>query len=397
MTISQTDYYQSRNLHPDSLSGAGGDALKKHFAIRENLYRNLLNIPLGLLDGAEVLEVGCGTGESALFLAEKGANLTLIDPDPTVITLVKRNFSHQGLRGRIRGLLTAGIEDFEADDKTFHLVTAEGFLFTLAERDAALRKICTLIRPGGLGILSFPERFGSFFEFLKKAALWRAYQLAGISDVHGAQALALAEDLLGPAHAGLPNPRPFAVWWEDCMVSPFLTWDHCWDYGEILGVISGARCRYHASSPRMHEADARAWYKETQTPEELNQRILSCCRERRFDLLFGCRAGLEDGTEEAATVENTFKKILISWSEWFGGLDHTMPQMGLGPAKAALEKSAVPTDIIADLDRFFTVLGAATANDLVHAYHGLTAVGAAWGHSLQFLCFTKDAFPGGSS
>ena len=395
MTISQTDYYQSRNLHPDGLSDAGGDALKKHFTIRENLYRNLLNIPLGLLAGAEVLEVGCGTGENALFLAGKGANLTLVDPDPTVIPLLERNFADRGLGDRVRGISTATFENFKADDETFHLVTAEGFLFTLADRDRALRKICALIRPGGLGIISFPDRFGSFFEFLKKAALWRAYQLAGISDLHGAQALALAQDLLGHAHAGLPSPRPFAVWWEDCLVSPFLTWDHCWDYGEILGIIGGAGCRYYASSPRMHEADARAWYKETKTPEELSQRILSRCRERRFDLLFGCRAGIADGTIEAAIIADTFENILKKWSEWFTGLDHPMPQTGLGPAKAALEKSAVPVDVLADLERFFTVLGAATADDLVHDYNGLTALRSAWGHSLQFLCFTKDAVSGG--
>jgi len=389
MTLSQTAYYQSRGLHPDFLADRDADSFHRFFAIRENLYRNLLHIPPGLLDGCEALEVGCGTGESALYLALNGAKVTLMDPDPSAAKRVEETFARFDLGKYLQEHHVAGIEDFQTD-RHFHFVTAEGFLFTLANRDAMLKKLCSLIRPGGIGTVSFPDRFGSFFEFLKKAALWRAYQLAGIEDVFGDDALSLAERLLGPAYGALPNARPFNVWWEDCMISPFLTWDYCWDYQEILSLIDGQACAFYSSAPRIYEPDARAWYKQSEPRDELRERILASYRSRRFDLLFGCDAGIQDGTEDAAVLAAAFEEILKAWSQWFGDLNRPMPEIDFTPAAKRLAGGTVPPEKVDELSRFFELLGSASLQGLIDGYAGLDSVSGHWGHSLQFLCFAKQ-------
>jgi len=62
---------------------------KKHFLNRERLFQDHLKLPLRLFNDAELLDLGCGTGEQDLVYADWGANLTLVDMNPDSINELK--------------------------------------------------------------------------------------------------------------------------------------------------------------------------------------------------------------------------------------------------------------------------------------------------------------------
>ena len=51
------------------------------------------------------------------------------------------------------------------------------------DRAECLSKICGLLKPGGYGVISYDERFGSLFEVTKQLILKRACQLKGINSI----------------------------------------------------------------------------------------------------------------------------------------------------------------------------------------------------------------------
>jgi SAM-dependent methyltransferase len=84
-----------------------------------------------------VLEVGCGEGELALYLADYGHAVTAIDPEAPPGSI-------------FRGV---GLEDFDAPSP-FHAVVANRSLHHIHDLDAALGKIRSLLEPDGLLIVN---------------------------------------------------------------------------------------------------------------------------------------------------------------------------------------------------------------------------------------------------
>jgi 2-polyprenyl-3-methyl-5-hydroxy-6-metoxy-1,4-benzoquinol methylase len=58
-------------------------------------------IPFADLAGADVLEVGCGSGVHARLLAEAGANVTAVDLTPTAVAMTRRRLELSGLEGTV--------------------------------------------------------------------------------------------------------------------------------------------------------------------------------------------------------------------------------------------------------------------------------------------------------
>jgi ubiquinone/menaquinone biosynthesis C-methylase UbiE len=76
------------------------------------LLRNLVWSYLAphLRPGLRVLDLGCGTGEDALWLAGKGCSVTAMDGSPAMLQATERKAREHGLAGRIE----TGIFDFNA-------------------------------------------------------------------------------------------------------------------------------------------------------------------------------------------------------------------------------------------------------------------------------------------
>ena len=120
------------------------DMIDQHWQIDEQGFQPL--------EGRSALDVGCGAGLLAEPLARLGAKVTGIDAAPEVIAVAKAHAAAQGLAIDYRH---AGVED---DDDRFDLVTCMEVIEHVAEPQAFLTYLAARLAPGGLLILSTPNR-----------------------------------------------------------------------------------------------------------------------------------------------------------------------------------------------------------------------------------------------
>ena len=102
--------------------------------------------PSSLLNGADVLEIGCGLGSHAELIAGAGGRLTAIDLTPTAIENTTRRLALRGLDANVR-LMDA--EHLEFPDASFDLVWSWGVIHHSSDPDAILAQMLRVLRPGG--------------------------------------------------------------------------------------------------------------------------------------------------------------------------------------------------------------------------------------------------------
>jgi 2-polyprenyl-3-methyl-5-hydroxy-6-metoxy-1,4-benzoquinol methylase len=109
--------------------------------------------------GHRVLDVGCGTGQTALFLASRGHDVTGIDAVPTAIEQAKALAAEQGLDVCFRA---ADVLDVLPDlVGRFHAVTDVGFFHALSDEQRVdfAHKLAGVLAPRGVyAMLCFSER-----------------------------------------------------------------------------------------------------------------------------------------------------------------------------------------------------------------------------------------------
>ena len=120
------------------------DMIDQHWQVDEHGFRPL--------EGRSALDVGCGAGLLAEPLARLGAKVTAIDAAAEVIEVARAHAAGQGLAIDYRH---AAVEDLAG---TFDLVTSMEVIEHVADPQAFLKELATRLAPGGLMILSTPNR-----------------------------------------------------------------------------------------------------------------------------------------------------------------------------------------------------------------------------------------------
>lgn len=101
-----------------------------------------------------VLELGCGTGTTALSLAPSVARLVGTDTSSEMIAIAREKAGAAGCRNAKFEVVGAE-RALEADD-TFDAVLAFNVLHLLADRLAVVRRAVSTLKPGGLFISKTP-------------------------------------------------------------------------------------------------------------------------------------------------------------------------------------------------------------------------------------------------
>ena len=98
----------------------------------------------GLVPGARVLEIGCGTGQATLPLAERGVTVTAVELGPRLAAIARRRLA---AFPSARVLVTS-FEDFEAAGSVFDAVVAVSSLHWVDPGQRYARPFA-LLAPGG--------------------------------------------------------------------------------------------------------------------------------------------------------------------------------------------------------------------------------------------------------
>jgi ubiquinone/menaquinone biosynthesis C-methylase UbiE len=105
--------------------------------------------------GLRVLEIGCGLGTDGAGFARAGAIYTGGDLTEAAVSLARRRFELEGLRGEFR---VADAEALEFADESFDVVYSHGVLHHTPDIAAAVGEIHRVLRPGGRAVVMVYHR-----------------------------------------------------------------------------------------------------------------------------------------------------------------------------------------------------------------------------------------------
>lgn len=98
----------------------------------------------------EVLEIGCGTGTTALKLADAARRIVATDVSPQMIRIAQGKADDQKVTKV--DFLAMTVDDPGLDGRRFDAVLAFNLLHLIEDLDQALARTAELIKPGGLFI-----------------------------------------------------------------------------------------------------------------------------------------------------------------------------------------------------------------------------------------------------
>ena len=125
-------------------------------------YRTTMERTKAHLDqGDEVLEVGCGTGSTALLLAPNVKSLTASDFSDGMIKIATDKLTAPEAPGNV-SFRQAVIGDHVAGGERYDAVLAFNFLHLVDDVPGAIEQIRTLLKPGGLFVLADSVQFGDY-------------------------------------------------------------------------------------------------------------------------------------------------------------------------------------------------------------------------------------------
>jgi SAM-dependent methyltransferase len=391
MTIkSLLQYYQENQFNPVPIALGKTSAWESHFTKRHNLYQRHLGIPLSLLRGRSILEFGCNSGENALVLASVGANLTLVEPNEQVFPRLKAIFQEFGFQERIVELVQADIDSFESETD-YDVILAEGFLYTLPNRDELLLKISQLLKPGGFAVIAFGDRCSLLLEMTRRMILWRAYQLQGIDNVHSKAALNLAKRFYEEDFAQLNASRPFEVWWKDTMVCPFLKSAYHWSYPEILSMVERADCEFYSSSPQWESINHFNWYKNILDKNSRHSQLLENLTRVFPFFLTGLSPSNCEWQPVPAEVIDSVVDLVAKMADYT--IDSSVELIvypDLLEEYLSQSKDLRLQQFNLEMNNLYKAVKSDQLEKLLSAYHDAKSVRKLWGTPQHYISFTKS-------
>lgn len=114
----------------------------------------------------ELLEVGCGSGATARLHAPHVRHILATDFSPRMIEIARAKSAEEGVTNVTYEV--ADVNQLDRPDGSFDMVLALSVLHLMEDRDATIRTIHRLLKPGGLFISSTAciADFAGFFRFI---------------------------------------------------------------------------------------------------------------------------------------------------------------------------------------------------------------------------------------
>jgi ubiquinone/menaquinone biosynthesis C-methylase UbiE len=108
---------------------------------------------MGNLNGKRLLDIGAGLGESSMYFALKGAQVTMTDISPGMVQTGRELARRYGVE--VEGIVSEA-EDLSVAAESFDFVYIANTIHHVRDRDALFQKIHRALKPGGLFFSSDP-------------------------------------------------------------------------------------------------------------------------------------------------------------------------------------------------------------------------------------------------
>jgi len=144
---------ESKNIDQDVVSDFGDEWIKfdsfdtEELATIGDTYFNLLE-SRSITDKSEVLDIGCGTGRWAYYLADQVGFIEAIDPSKAVISASKLLAKKKNTR-----ITQCDLENIPFDEKSFDLVYSLGVLHHMPDTKEAINIATTFVKTNGYLLL----------------------------------------------------------------------------------------------------------------------------------------------------------------------------------------------------------------------------------------------------
>lgn len=207
------DYYKQHGIAPVQYQM---DNFREHQERRDSLYRSL-GLPPVAFKGAAVLEVAPGTGQNSLYIAARlPASLDLVEPNPAGLTAIEKSYAGMNLPHTSPKIHATRLEEFEPG-RRFDIVLCENWLGALPGEVALIKKLASLIAPGGVMVLTVVPLAGFFPNVMRKLLALRITPPGLDFEARTSHLVGV----FGPHLATMASmTRSHRDWVHDCMINP---------------------------------------------------------------------------------------------------------------------------------------------------------------------------------
>lgn len=141
-------------------------SVSKFYSITDAVHSSYREYLRAHVSGKRVLDYGCGTGSSALYIAQQGAEQVVgIDISEVRIIQASRRAQELGLENVVFSAMDAEAMDF--DDKSFDVVCGSGILHHL-NVETALSEIARVLAPDGKAIFIEPMGYNPAINLFRR-------------------------------------------------------------------------------------------------------------------------------------------------------------------------------------------------------------------------------------
>jgi demethylmenaquinone methyltransferase/2-methoxy-6-polyprenyl-1,4-benzoquinol methylase len=152
-------------------------------SVKENVVRE---IP----ENAQVLEIGCGTGELTTMLLTRGATITAFDANPAMVAVARERVKNKGLKNKLT-IREMGIEGMDNLSSASYDAVVSTLVFSElseGERHFALMHSKRVLKPGGVLVIAdevIPHKaVRKFLQFLVRLPILVLTYLVSRASTH---------------------------------------------------------------------------------------------------------------------------------------------------------------------------------------------------------------------